>query len=247
MDSLANILERFNRKERNLLIRDILGCRGNALPLASSFCERLATTVGISKECFDSAWWATDFHFDWLAGALLTFMKGDTESPQDNGSGLIKGNQEDVDLVIVPQVPAAETPQHLILIEAKVYGHFTKKQYESKVARLEKLYAFYRELEKESPRKITFHYVLYSPTNPANLIPKSLPWRSNVADKPEHLHLVFTLPEPAGASILAVTRCNDKNVPDMKGAFWRCERRPHEGARSEVSSFHSSDSPANGH
>jgi hypothetical protein len=80
MDPLANILERFNRKERNLLIRDILGCRGKPLLLASDFCERLAKTVGIPKESVEGAWWATDFHFDWLAGALDLYEGGDPES-----------------------------------------------------------------------------------------------------------------------------------------------------------------------
>jgi hypothetical protein len=247
MDPLANILERFNRKERNLLIRDILGDPGTLPRLASDFCERLAKTVAITKESLESAWWATDYHFDWLAGALLTFMKGETQNPQENGSGLVKGNQEDVDLVVVVHVPAAKTPHHLIMIEAKGYGHFTNEQYENKIARLEKLYAFYRKLEEESPRKITFHYVLYSPTSPPNLVPKRLPWQSNVGTGSEHVHLMFTLPKPAGSSILAVKRCNDKAVPDKEGSFWRCiPVPPHENARSEASSLPSSDATANG-
>jgi len=248
MDPLANILERFNRKERNLLIRDILDCRDKPLPLAGDFCERLAKIVGISKESLDGAWWATDFHFDWLAGALLTFMKGETLSRQDNHSKLIMGNQEDLDLVVVVHVPAATTPHHLILIEAKAYGHFTTEQYRSKVTRLERLYAFYRELERESPHKISFHYVLYSPTKPAKLVPMSLPWQSNDATVPaQHMHLELTLPR---SSILAVTRCNDKDVPDSKGVFWKCIKLPetafppHEDASCEVSSFPSSHAPA---
>jgi hypothetical protein len=249
MDPLANILERFNRKERNLLIRDILDCRGKPLPLGSNFCERLAKTVGIPKESLDGAWWATDFHFDWLAGALLTFMKGETLSRQDNRSKLVMGNQEDVDLVVVAHVPAATTSHHVILFEAKAYGHFTTEQYQSKVTRLEKLYAFYRELERESPHKISFHYVLYSSNKPSKLVPKFLPWQSNVATVPEHMHLELTLPS---SSILAVTRCNDKDVPDIKGTFWKCIKLsetafpPHEDESSEMSSFPSSNAPADG-
>ena len=219
MNSLGNVLERFNRKERTLLIRDILDCRGKTPPLAKDFCERLAKAVGISKESLDSAWWATDFHFDWLAGGLLTFMKGETLTRQDNSSMLVMGNQEDIDLVVVAHVPAAETPNQLILVEAKAYGHFTTKQYRSKVSRLERLHAFYKELERESPHKISFHYVLCSPTKPAKLVPMSLPWQSNVAPAPEHIHLKLTLP---GSSILAVTRCKDKDVPDIKSAYWKC-------------------------
>jgi hypothetical protein len=244
MNPLANILERFNRKERNLLIRDILDCRGKTPPLGGDFCERLAKAVGISKESLDSAWWATDFHFDWLAGALLTFMKGETRTRQDNSHKLVMGNQEDIDLVVVVHIPAAETPHHLILIEAKAYGHFTTNQYRSKVKRLTRLHKFYIELERESPHKISFHYVLYSPTKPANLVPMVLPWQSNVATAPAHIHLKFTLP---GSSILAVTRCKDKDAPDIKGAYWECTRQPpHDDASSELPSFPSSDAPSGG-
>jgi len=243
MSPLANILERFNRKERNLLIRDILDCPGKTPPLGDDFCGRLAKAVGISKEALDGAWWATDFHFDWLAGALLTFMKGESVTPRHNSSKLVMGNQEDVDLVVVAHVPTAETPHHLILIEAKAYGRFIPDQYRKKMARLERLHAFYRELEEESPHKISFHYLLYSPAKPG-LDPMFLPWQSKIATAPAHTHLTLTLPR---SSILTVTRCEDKGIPDIKGAYWRCVRLPpHEDASSEVPSFPSSDAPADG-
>lgn len=221
MNALAAILERFNRKERNLLLRDILGCPGKTLDLSPNFCERLAKAVQLPTDFLSTAWWATDFHFDWLAGGLLTFVNGETRERQENPSGLVMGNQEDLDLVVVAQASAPQAQYHLILIEAKAYGYFTKKQYESKVARLAQLYKFYRDMEKESPPRITFHYVLYSPSAPEKLVAKFLPWQTDVAKNPEHVHLVLTLPKPAG-SILAVTRCNDDDVPDMQGRFWKC-------------------------
>ena len=49
-DPLAQILEKFNRKERNLLIRDILGCPGEELCLSDDFCKRLESAVGISPK-----------------------------------------------------------------------------------------------------------------------------------------------------------------------------------------------------
>jgi hypothetical protein len=219
MNSLANALERFNRKERNLLVRDILGTPGETLDLANDFCERLARTVGISNEFLKGAWWATDFHFDWLAGALLTFMKGETYGRRDNDSKLVMGNQEDLDLVIAAHATSAGMPHHLILIEAKAHGHFTTRQYRSKVSRIERLYAFYKELEKESPHTISFHYVLCSPTKPTNLDPMILPWQSGAENRTGPLYLELALPT---SSILSVTRCNDKDDPDKKGHHWRC-------------------------
>ncbi len=222
MDPLADILERFNRKERNLLICDILGCRDKPLPLAKDFCQRLADASGIDGELLEGAWWATDFHFDWLAGGLLTFMKGEILIRQENEHKLVMGNQEDIDLVVVAHDLSATTPHHLILIEAKAYGYFTNKQWESKVARLERLYAFYKGLELGSDRRIQFHYVLYSLTKPTRLNPKPLPWQPQEGKERipiQRIELKLAFPR---SSILAVSRCNGAEEPDAKGAFWKC-------------------------
>jgi hypothetical protein len=227
LDPLAEVLERFNRKERNLLIRDILNCRDRPLPLAKDFCQRLADAIGIDRGFLEEAWWATDFHFDWLAGALLTFMKGETLRRQDNAHKLIMGNQEDLDLVVVAHAPSTIAPHHLILIEAKAYGYFTNKQWESKVARLERLYAFYKGLESDSDRRIRFHYVLYSPAKPTRLNPKPLPWQPSDTNEPvpiQHVELKLAFQT---SSILAVSRCNDKDKLDIKGDFWRCVKLSH--------------------
>lgn len=227
MDPFAAILERFNRKERNLLIRDILGCRDEPLPLAKDFCQRLADTIGIDRELLDGAWWATDFHFDWLAGALLTFMKGETLTRQENPQKLVMGNQEDLDLVVVARTPSPTTLHHLILIEAKAYGYFTNKQWKSKIARLDRLYAFYKGLEFDSDRRVQFHYVLYSLTKPTRLNPKPLPWQPQDGKEPpapiQHIELKLAFPT---APILALSRCNEAEEPDARGGFWKCIKLP---------------------
>ena len=121
----------FNRKERNLLIRDMLG----GPDLSEGFSERLAQAlVVIPEKSLKSAWWATDFHFDWLAGALLTFVKGERlsrELVQGNQPKLVQGNQQDLDVIVAAYDPAptAETRHHLILMEAKAYSYFATKQH----------------------------------------------------------------------------------------------------------------------
>ena len=225
MSQLVDILERFNRKERNLLIRDILGCQDKPLPLEKDFRARLAEATALPAEVLEHAWWTTDFHFDWLAGALLTFVKGETLTRQPKTGELVKGNQEDLDLLVVAHDPAATVPYHLILIEAKAYGHFTSGQYGSKVTRLEQLYGFYRELDPDSVQ-INFHYVLYSPTKPTKLVPKHLPWNPvDPAAPPTIQHMPLKLARQK-SSILAVTRCNERGVPDEQGQFWRCIEVP---------------------
>jgi len=218
MDQLAIVLESFNRKERNLLIRDILG----HLPLSSDFCERLAKLAGISKESLESAWWATDFHFDWLAGALLTFMKGEKQGPQDNASMVVMGSPEDLDVIVAAHDPdpKAETRHHLILIEAKAYGYFSTDQYQSKAKRLELLYEFYERLEKESKHRIRFHYFLLSRTEPTKLVLEPLPWRSGIATVPKDIHLEIKLP---GSSLRVVRRCDSEGKTNKNGGHWTCD------------------------
>jgi hypothetical protein len=153
VDELAKLLERFNRKERNLLIREALG-HSPATPLRLSHGFRKEIAKGIncnraadkqSVEIPENAWWATDYHISWLAGALALFVQGKCdlekryENPEIYGRRLVEGNQQDVDLVIA-------TGRDLIFIEAKAYGWFTNKEMKSKVDRLNLLYAFYKEM-----------------------------------------------------------------------------------------------------
>lgn len=204
--------------------------------MGTVFCERLAEVVDVNKDSLKHAWWATDFHFDWLAGALLTFMKGQPPNAQANTSmpanaksegkvRLVMGNQEDIDLVVVAHDPAAGQ-YDLILFEAKAYGRFNEKQYKRKMNRLELLYAFYTGLRREStqandsPHNIVFHYVAYSPNEPKRLEPVRLPWESNVATKPKHTYLRLRL---SGSSILAVKRCDAEGDESIEGTHWKCE------------------------
>lgn len=213
-DPLAAALEMFNRKERNLLIRDILGGAGRVPHISAGFDERLTKALKITEGSLKSAWWATDFHFDWLAGALLTFVKGKTLFGQINEPRLVHGNQQDLDVIFAAHDPSptAETPHHLILMEAKAYGYFTTEQHRSKVARLDQLYDFYEGLEKEPKHKIRFHYVLCST--------KELPVG---AAKPKHIDLVHLEIElPKRSDRLKVMRCNDRDKSDKDGAWWRC-------------------------
>ena len=161
MLSLPEALERFNRKERNLLVRDILGhTKDAALPLSASFRQKVEERLRIPVP--EHAWWATDFHISWLAGALAVYMKQNTnlrpfpnpevataanDAVSSKPRQLVEGNQEDIDLIVA-------TDQHLILIEAKAYGTFTDKQIGSKVARLNLLYDFYIKLQPDAAHRV---------------------------------------------------------------------------------------------
>ena len=127
-------------------MRDILGqTQGHIPPLSAHFRNKLHSLLGF--EVPESAWWATDYHINWLAGAIAVYGRQSEQlppfpnppfpplRPADSSTArkLVEGNQEDIDLVI-------SFGQHLILVEAKAYGTFTDRQINSKLARLNILY-----------------------------------------------------------------------------------------------------------
>lgn len=239
MNLLGASLERFNRKERNLLVREMLGGATVIPELAESFREPLANAVGLKARDLEHAWWATDFHFDWLAGALLHFMKGGHAGWEPNRAGtlqsrsgnslqlgLVMGSQEDVDVVMAAHVPGSERPYHLILIEAKAYGCFATEQYERKVKRLELLHEFYEELERGSPHKISFHYVLCSRKKPGKLAPKRLRWQASGTLEPQHLHIELALPESFTRVATDTARSARRDKVPSK---WKCVTKGPEG------------------
>ena len=122
MNSIADVLERFNRKERNHLVRMALDQGDQPPKLGDHFRADVAAALQFQGAIGADAWWATDYHLEWLAGALVVYAKGEQEAKQARdkfSDQLIKGNQEDVDLVIASGLD-------LILIEAKGESHWNK-------------------------------------------------------------------------------------------------------------------------
>jgi predicted RecB family nuclease len=122
----VKILERFNRKERNLVIRHILGHTANPLRLDVKFRYKVSTALNLESQIPESISWWTDYHISWLAGALVLFAMGPevASKASPTGSGilenrqlsnhrwLVEGGGEDIDLVLAYD-------HELILIEAK--------------------------------------------------------------------------------------------------------------------------------
>jgi len=78
--NLADALELFNRKERNLLVRLALGHKERPLRLSDSFRGDVQRELAIQHEIPAETWWSTDFHFSWLAGALKVHAQGQEEA-----------------------------------------------------------------------------------------------------------------------------------------------------------------------
>lgn len=167
MSELTEILDRFNRKERNLLIRDALGhSLDKPLLLDDDFRQRVGKALG-GLEIPKDAWWATDYHLNWIAGALSVWRGGEqaigteqtnAQSKEAPGRWLIERNQEDADLLI-----AFDTT--LILVEVKAFGCFTNKQINSKLKRWRLL----KEQSDLSGIETDFHFMLMSRIKPIDL------------------------------------------------------------------------------
>jgi hypothetical protein len=217
MHSLADALETFNRKERNLLVRAMLAEEGR-LPLSENFRNEVAKKLGLQSIPKD-AWWATDYHISWLAGALALFVKGYEEArditwpnPENKHKRrLVEGNQEDVDLVIA-------TGRNLVLTEAKGFGHFGNAQLASKLTRLELLHDFYNELVGTEPSEhsVTFHFLIISPTAPSKLTTSWPSWACKGQDVPW-----IELKLDKGKSVFEVTRCDGTGTSSAAGQRWR--------------------------
>ena len=129
--NLVQALERFNRKERYWLIKAALGPA--AQQLDTGFCAGLQTATGVDVP--PDAWWAMDYHIGWVVAAMAMLSSQSTSlEPQLNGKQLVKGTQEDMDLV----VSFGET---LILIEAKGESSWSNDQFNRKIKRLDVLLA----------------------------------------------------------------------------------------------------------
>lgn len=214
---LVDALKRFNRKERNLLIRYALGDAENGLRLGEKFRESLldALTVIVRED----AWWATDYHINWLAAALDLYVNGEEgvgalrdNLPSPDGSQLVKGNQEDVDMVIASGID-------LILIEAKAYSAWDNRQMKSKIQRLGLLREFYDRIAGPIPKPIHFHLLLASPRPPQHLDCTVWPSWTCSGAKPHWIEF------PVPNSPLEVTRCYGTGNQSAFGDHWKILKR----------------------
>jgi len=168
--TLVESLTAFNRKERYWLIRNALGQRNEAILLSTEFRECFKKITGLSIP--KNAWWALDYHIDWLIGALLVYAGHSLDDVGDNPqiamhSGelqdrAIQGSQQDFDFVVA-------FDNVVILIEAKATGAWDNKQFESKCKRLNGLRAL---CTGELPE---IYFVLMSPGAPSPLKAQDLP------------------------------------------------------------------------
>ena len=131
MDDLIDILESLNRKERFFLVAQALG--KPRFELSDDFRQKLGDKVGVTiPQEPEKVFVAMDYHLDWLQ-AGLTLSRNIQEELFSNAGDVIKGTQEDIDLLVAFR---HGDQHHLILVEAKAYSGWSNDQLKSKANRL---------------------------------------------------------------------------------------------------------------
>lgn len=202
MNDLVKTLERFNRKERYWLIRNAL--RESSQNLGGTFTEKLSAVLGITIP--GDAWWAMDYHLDWLIGALHLLKRGKVDVPEANDD-LIAGTQQDMDLVIAFE-------RTLILIEAKADTSWSNEQLNEKVARFKQIF----DVERNLIGDLQIYFVLMSPKESEGIKPESGNWPSWMTNgNNEPLFLKLEMP----SDFLRVVRCDTNGKSDKNGGSWK--------------------------
>lgn len=199
---LVDILEGFNRKERNLLVRDILGHSEQKLRLSPDFLTRIHVATGVTLNA--DAWWATDYHLDWLFAAVMVFLGTATpgQVQADALPPLMTATQEDADLVIADD-------RHLILIEAKAYGAYNNEQVARKRRRFEML-------QYIAGPNLDLHFLLMSPRPPQKL---------NHSEGAKPLNWLQLKVDP-NLTVCRVERCDAEGKTGKAGGHWKIVELP---------------------
>lgn len=217
---LVDALKKFNRKERYWLIRSVLGDAGK--PLGRHFIVRLHK-LGITVP--RNAWWAMDYHFDWLAGALhLCQSGGNSDAVQSNEQGAVKGNQEDVDLIIA-------FDNTLVLIEAKGDSHWDAEQLESKRRRLVACFG-------DQPERLGIHVFFVFMSTGAPPVVKGWPaWALPNQGEPYWLEMPMAEKDQEPA-FYRVVRCSDaEGTVSEVGKYWKIVPQAARWSRTEGESM----------
>ena len=154
-----------------------------------------------------NAWWAMDYHIDWLIAALTRYNGQNEENKTiQNINYKIFGTQEDFDFIIC-------TENTLIFIEAKLSSVWDRKQLDSKIKRLNGM----KELFKSTKQ----YFVLLSPG--FQNIESTKDYVTNELTSMRTGYICLETPPQTtdGSRFLKVIRCDENRTADKDGAFWK--------------------------
>ncbi|WP_224407561.1 hypothetical protein [Afifella sp. IM 167] len=224
-DSLKECLAAFNRKERYWLFRAATFGFSKTSNLHKDFRTELNNHLSIKIP--KDAWWAIDYHIDWLFAALVLYLrKGNVSSapfynPKTHeDKKAIRGSNEDFDLIIAFK-------KTIILVEAKGLMSWSNEQLQRKCSRLKEWEKFSESVFLEDNSKLhlpSIYIVLTSPRESSRV--KKCSWPQYVQPtKSDKRFLTLHLPG-APKEFLAPERCmiSPDIKPSKKGTHWRFKR-----------------------
>lgn len=200
---LVNALGRFNRKERFWLLTEAIGVP--FLSLCPIFLEKLEQELNVDIPA--DAWWAFDYHIDWLHAAphfSPNFELSSEQAPKPNADKNIRGTQEDVDLIVAYE-------KTIIFVEAKLSTSWSAAQLERKLKRLGSLPA--GDYQR--------YFVLTSPSRPKRLDTSQWPeWSLKPAASTPTFYHIPLRSGVEGVDSLVVSRCLSDNTKSENGDHW---------------------------
>lgn len=211
MSQVIGYLGLFNRKERFILLNHVLGGDGRrSFSLNRDFRDALGSEIGVLVP--EDVLVAMDYHLDCLQMALYLADHDDSLAciTPNEGSRLVSGNQEDIDLLVAfKNEGTGET--HIVLIEAKADTDWTNKQLKSKANRLSLIF----DRESYGTELVKPHFILMSPRKPKGVRSNTWPhWmRAGEANS------IHWLPLQLRDGLLKITRCNGNKKPAKDGGF----------------------------
>jgi hypothetical protein len=206
--TISDTLQSFNRKERYWLVRNCLG----SAPLNESFLKRLSYELSSRdvQPIPSTAWWAVDYHLNWVIAAIRWHVLAPNWEVQDNDKNLVQGNQEDIDLIIA-------NGKDLILVEAKFDGWNKDdcKQLNSKLGRLSALCD--DTTGNVLDTSLRMHFVLMSQKKPDARKLENVEWPHWAIHGELPYRLIL---EVAPIPHLTCFRCNEEKRKDKVGGHW---------------------------
>ena len=202
MNDLLDLLESLNRKERFFLVGNALD--NKSFSLGTLYRSKLEKCAGVSIPV--DAWVAMDYHLDWIAAAVhLATAKNISSSLLENpGQHIVRGNQEDVDLIVGF---GTQSNTSLILIEAKGATAWSKSQMDSKVKRLGEIFG----TDQFTNPDIKPILVLTSPKPPTEKL-GAMKWSKWMTKEGSPRWMPMTMPKRR-----QLIRCDENGTSDAKG------------------------------
>lgn len=207
LDFFIQLLYDFCCHERSYLIRLLT----DECEISSKYKNQLENLLGI-QDC-SVAYWDIDYAIDWLYAALFVSQTESDGSIYNNSNGLIKCNNEDVDILIALR---SREKIDLVLVEVKVEKPYSILQLNSKVNRLQKIFGN----NGDNFQYIQPHWILASPNKSKRVNTDNWPTWMKI-DNTDYLWHEMR----KNFHSLKITRCDDHGILSKEGSYWKLEGR----------------------